>query len=116
FMAPLVNINGNSVNGRKILVVTIKQIKLTSLKHSAIGKNYNKLTSAEQGKLWATYIGNTMSVCVLSYMLNHVQDQEIKKVLENGLGLSRQFVQFITELYTKENYPIPQGFTDEDVH
>lgn len=98
-------------------MVTIKPVKLSSsLKHPASDQTHNKLTSAEQGKLWATYVGNTMSVCVLSYMLNHVEDREIKKVLEHAIGLSRQFVQFIKELYTKENYPIPQGFTEQDVH
>ncbi|WP_134687056.1 DUF3231 family protein [Brevibacillus migulae] len=77
--------------------------------------DHDKLTSAEQGKLWATYVGNTMSDCVLSYMLNHVEDQEIKMVLEKALGLSRQFIQAIKGIYVKENYPIPTGFTKEDV-
>jgi hypothetical protein len=26
-----------------------------------------KLISAEMGKLWATYMGNSMSTCILSY-------------------------------------------------
>lgn len=77
--------------------------------------DHDKLTSAEQGKLWATYVGNTMSVCVLSYMLNHVEDQEIKNVLENALHLSEQFLQSIKEILVQENYPIPTGFTAEDV-
>ncbi|MDR6879496.1 DUF3231 family protein [Bacillus sp. 3255] len=75
-----------------------------------------KLTSAEQGKLWATYTGNTMSICVLSYMLNHVEDLEIRKVLEDGLSLSEQFVQSIKEIFVQENYPIPKGFSEEDVN
>lgn len=75
-----------------------------------------KLTSAEQGKLWATFTGNTMSICVLSYMLNHVEDLEIKKVLEDGLSLSEQFVQSIKGIFIQENYPIPKGFSEEDVN
>ncbi|RTE10914.1 DUF3231 family protein [Paenibacillus whitsoniae] len=75
-----------------------------------------KLTSAEQGKLWATYTGNTMCICVLSYMLNHVEDLEIRKVLEDGLSLSKQFVQSIKEIFVHEDYPIPKGFSEEDVN
>ncbi|MGG1516518.1 DUF3231 family protein [Paenibacillus oryzisoli] len=75
-----------------------------------------KLTSAEQGKLWATYTGNTMCICILSYMLNHVEDLEIRKVLEDALRLSEQFVQSIKEILVHENYPIPQGFSEEDVN
>ncbi|MGO4276869.1 DUF3231 family protein, partial [Paenibacillus sp. TAF58] len=49
-------------------------------------------------------------------MLNHVEDQEVKKVLENGLSLSEQFVQSIKEIFIQENYPIPKGFSEEDVN
>lgn len=75
-----------------------------------------KLNSAEQAKLWATYSGNSMATCVLSYMLHHVEDQEIKKVLEDSLNLAEHFVKRITEIYTRENYPIPYGFKEEDVN
>ncbi|WP_248929571.1 DUF3231 family protein [Paenibacillus hamazuiensis] len=97
---------------------TIKPIKLPSSNQRQNNENqtHEKLTSAEQGKLWATYIGNTMSICVLSHMLNHVEDQEIKKVLENALRLSEQFVQSIKQIFEQENYPIPKGFTEEDVN
>ncbi|MFP3392422.1 DUF3231 family protein [Brevibacillus sp. SIMBA_040] len=77
--------------------------------------NHDKLTSAEQGKLWATHVGNTMSVCVLSYMLNHVEDQEVKNTLEHALQLSKQFLQSLKGIFAKENYPVPVGFTSEDV-
>jgi hypothetical protein len=83
-----------------------------------VGKNEtNKnLTSAEQGKLWATYMGNTMAVCVLSYMRHHVEDKEIQKVVENALSLAEQFVKAVKEIFIRENYPIPKGFTEEDVN
>ncbi len=41
-----------------------------------------KLTSAEMGKLWVTYMGNSMSKRVLSYYFQHVEDQDIKKLLK----------------------------------
>lgn len=78
-------------------------------------QGYKKLNAAEQGKLWATYMGNSMASCVLKHMLQHVEDPEIKKVLEDALGLSEQFVKQIKDIYTQENYPIPVGFTEDDV-
>ncbi|WP_308634079.1 DUF3231 family protein [Paenibacillus silvisoli] len=72
------------------------------------------LTSAEQGKLWATYMGNTMAICVLTHMSEHVEDPLIKEIVTQALSLSHQFVQTIQEIMTKENFPIPIGFTMED--
>ncbi|WP_258000260.1 DUF3231 family protein [Bacillus sp. Marseille-P3661] len=74
------------------------------------------LTSSEMGKLWAIYIGNTMSTCILSYYLRCVEDQDIKKVLENALQLSEKFVKSIKEMFIKEGFPIPAGFSEHDVN
>lgn len=80
-------------------------------------KPFNEtLTSAEMGKLWITYTGNTLAKCILSYFLQHIDDQEIKKVVENALNLSETFVETIKEIFIQENFPIPIGFTDEDVN
>lgn len=91
---------------------TIKPIKVSSYKT----KTDEKLTSAEMGKLWATYMGNTMSVCVLSYYLQHVEDDDIKTLLENALKLSMEFKKRTEEIFEKESFPIPQGFGEEDVN
>lgn len=74
------------------------------------------LTSAEMGKLWTTYTGNTLAKCVLNYYLQHVDDQDIKIVLENALNLSGAFVEKIKNIFIEENFPIPIGFTNEDVN
>jgi hypothetical protein len=90
---------------------TVKPIKISS--HSSVS---DKLTSAEMGKLWATYVGNSMSKCVLRYYLQNVSNEDIKTLLENALALSTEFIQAITDILHKENFPIPIGFTDEDVN
>jgi hypothetical protein len=91
---------------------TIKPFKISSNKSST----NEKLTSAEMGKLWATYMGNSMGKCVLSYFLQHVEDKEIKTLLENALNLSEEFMNMIKEIFVKENFPIPKGFGEEDVN
>ncbi|WP_246629254.1 DUF3231 family protein [Mesobacillus maritimus] len=73
-------------------------------------------TSFEMGKLWATYMGNSMSIQILSYFLEHCEDEDVKHLLENGLALSKDFTQRIKGFFEKENIPIPIGFTKDDVN
>jgi Protein of unknown function (DUF3231) len=75
-----------------------------------------KLISTEMGKLWATYMGNTMSRCVLQYYLQHVEDKDIKKVVEDALNICESFIQTIKKIFKEENFPIPVGFNDTDVN
>lgn len=89
---------------------TIKPINTSSAK-----ADLNEiLTAAEMGKLWATYMGNSMSKCILKYFLQHVEDPDIKILLENALRLSTEFLQTTEEIFKKENFPIPKGFTEEE--
>src|SRR5437764_2899379 len=74
------------------------------------------LSSFEMGKLWATFMGNSMSIQILSYFLQHCEDDDIKMLLENGLALSKDFTQRIEGFFKNENFPIPIGFTNEDVN
>lgn len=74
------------------------------------------LTSAETGKLWATYMGNTMSKCILNYYLKCVEDKYIKRILNNALNLSESFLQTVKNIFIQENFAIPQGFTEDDVN
>lgn len=76
----------------------------------------NPLSSFEMGKLWATYIGNSMSIQILSYFLEHCEDEDIKRLLENGLALSRDFIKRIEGFFNIENFPIPSGFSKDDVN
>jgi hypothetical protein len=74
------------------------------------------LRTFEMGKLWATYMGNSMSIQILSYFLQHCEEENIKLLLENGLALSKDFTQRIEGFFKDENFPIPIGFTKEDVN
>jgi hypothetical protein len=74
-----------------------------------------KLTSAEIGKIWAVHMGNTLSKCVLSYFLQHVNDQEIKSVINDALILTNDLLGRSNELFINEKHPIPIGLTEKDV-
>ncbi len=74
------------------------------------------LTSAEMGKLWATYMGNSMSKCILAYFLKHVDDHDIKALLENASKLCGEFLKTAERLLQEENFPVPDGFDENDVN
>lgn len=75
-----------------------------------------RLTTAEMGTLWTTYINDTMAKCILSYFLNKVEDIEIRPVIELALHLAEQHIEQLTELFDAERFPVPQGFSVEDVN
>ena len=89
---------------------TIKPIKINTDKEL----KSEKLTSAEMGKLWATYMGNSMSIQILSYYLQNVEDTDIEILLKNALNLSKEFLAKITEIFQKESFPLPVGFSSDE--
>jgi len=68
------------------------------------------------GKLWATYVGNTMGKCVLRYFVQHADDQAIKNNVQNALGLCEQYIQDMEGIFNQAEFPIPIGFTNDDVN
>jgi hypothetical protein len=75
-----------------------------------------KLTAAELSYLWTSYLADSMAVCVLKYFLVHIDDKEIKSLTTYALELSQKHVEFIREIFTKEQIQIPQGFTEQDIN
>ncbi|NSL50999.1 DUF3231 family protein [Calidifontibacillus erzurumensis] len=79
-------------------------------------QNKTNLNSAELGKLWASYVGNTLSKGVLSYFSQHVTDETIKTIVQKALKTSDDFINEIRNIFEKEEIPIPIGITDGDVN
>lgn len=92
-------------------------IKLEPMRQSQPkGKLSDKLTSAEVGKLWATYMGNSMVSRILPYFINNVDDRDIRSVLDKALTLAERFRDTIEDIFTREGYPVPRGFDENDVN
>jgi len=73
-----------------------------------------RLTSAELGYLWSAYQGDTMSVCVFTHFLQHIEDSNIKVLLEHAMDLSQQHIEIIRNIFDKEGVKVPQGFIEDD--
>jgi len=79
--------------------------------------NHNaKLTSSEIGLLWGQFQNDTLGICTISYLLNTVEDPNIKSILEYALELSLDHIRVIKEIFSAEQHPIPLGFTEQDVN
>ena len=53
---------------------------------------------------------------IITYYLQHVEDKDIKTLLENGLKLSEEFVKIVEDIFKKESFQIPKAFSEEDVY
>lgn len=74
-----------------------------------------KLTSAEIAALWTQYMNDTAGLCFNTYMLEHLQDSDIRKVFQEAVMLSSRHVNTIKKFLEDEGFPIPIGFTPQDV-
>ncbi|MFP7298388.1 DUF3231 family protein [Neobacillus niacini] len=75
-----------------------------------------RLTASELSYLWTSYLADSMSVCILKFFLVHIDDTDIKALITYALYLSKKHVEFIREIFIKEQIQIPQGFTEQDVN
>ena len=74
-----------------------------------------QLTAAELTDFWKLYQYESLSWCGLTFFLTHVDDEQIRKLLEHGLQLTEKRKKIAVQYLKKANYPIPQGFTEQDV-
>lgn len=78
-------------------------------------EHFTKSTAAELGLIWSQYISDSMSKYIFEYFLSHVQDEEIKDVLQYAYELTDEHLVKLNKFFTQENNPIPIGFTEDDV-
>ncbi|WP_077211947.1 DUF3231 family protein [Bacillus dakarensis] len=76
-----------------------------------------ELTSSEIANLWSQYMNDSISICILSHTIEHTKDEDIKEVLMFANTTAKSHIEKITDLFNKENFPIPKGFSlEEDVN
>lgn len=75
-----------------------------------------ELTSSEVSSLWSAYQADTMIVCMVKHCLAHVKDEQIKEILDYTLSLVEKHRDGVTYIFNTEDYPIPSGFTQDDVN
>ncbi|NQX68643.1 DUF3231 family protein [Paenibacillus alba] len=74
------------------------------------------LTSTEIGNLWMTYQEKTMLARFLEYFLEHVDNQDIEKILKKTYDLTERTIETLKNIFEQEGAVIPLGFTENDVN
>lgn len=75
-----------------------------------------KLTSAEISSLWGIYMNDSAVKCKFGHFLAKAEDQQIKPLIQHALDVTNGNLTTITEIFNKEQYPIPYSFKlNEDV-
>lgn len=75
-----------------------------------------ELTTPEISSLWKTYLQNTSTLCVVKHFIQHVQDSEIKPLLDEQATLLQEFIEKNKNIFNEERFPIPKGFSDNDLN
>jgi hypothetical protein len=74
-----------------------------------------RLSSWEMSQLWLIYQANSSMKCILQYFAAKAQDPEIKALLNDALNIIFLQLSTITRLFNSVGFPVPHGFTDEDI-
>ncbi|WP_408009870.1 DUF3231 family protein [Pseudalkalibacillus sp. A8] len=75
-----------------------------------------RLTSAEMATLWGQYVTETATRCVLQYFSATVENPDIRSIIEAALDATVENIKFLSGLFEMEDFPIPKGFTEDDVN
>lgn len=73
------------------------------------------LSSTEIAGLWATYIFDSLSICLSKHFLQQSNNEDVKPIIKLTLDISQKHIEEIKNIFEKENFPIPKGFSDEDI-
>ncbi|KRG15235.1 hypothetical protein ACA30_08775 [Virgibacillus soli] len=74
------------------------------------------LTSGEIASLWTGYMNDSMSKCILSFMLKYIEDPDIKPVVQYAYDISSNHLEQLVTIFENEQYAIPNGFSEQDVN
>jgi len=74
------------------------------------------LTSAEIASLWSNYMSDSLATCVTGHMLKHIEDPEIKLIVQSAYDIASSHLEQLRTIFNQEAFAIPNGFTEQDVN
>ncbi|MED4202967.1 DUF3231 family protein [Neobacillus mesonae] len=75
-----------------------------------------QLTAAEMSGLWSQYINDSLATCVNRYFLEKVEDEEVRPIVEWVIRTAKENLAIVRAIFQKEDFPIPIGFSEQDVN
>lgn len=79
-------------------------------------QNKERLSAGEISNLWIHYINETMSLCVNRYMLTIIKNMELQNIFKTAIETGNNHIKILKDFFRQENFPIPKGFSEEDVN
>ncbi|MBS4219770.1 DUF3231 family protein [Bacillus sp. FJAT-49711] len=79
-------------------------------------ENKIPLTSSEIASLWTAYMNDSMARYFLEQMLKHIEDAEIKPIVQFAYELSMNNMKQLMTIFQQEQFAPPTGFGANDVH
>ncbi|MDD9269544.1 DUF3231 family protein [Paenibacillus sp. GCM10023248] len=73
------------------------------------------LSSTEIAWLWSVYINESMSICLIKHLQKYNGHKDVEVLLQRTMDLSEKHMEEIKNIFSKENFPIPRGFSENDV-
>ncbi|UOQ84780.1 DUF3231 family protein [Gracilibacillus salinarum] len=73
------------------------------------------LTSGEISSLWMGYMNDSMANSILRFMQKHIEDEDIKTVIQLAYDISANHLDELLAIFEQEHYAKPVGFTSSDV-
>ncbi|WP_404330407.1 DUF3231 family protein [Mesobacillus maritimus] len=70
-----------------------------------------RLTSSEIAQLWAQYMNDSGSICMLTFFLEKAEDEEIKPIIDHALNISKSHIDKLTSIFKEEKQVVPDGFS-----
>ncbi|WLR57349.1 DUF3231 family protein [Mesobacillus subterraneus] len=74
-----------------------------------------KMTSSELANIWMQYMNDSLARCVFRHFLYHIEDEGVQEVVQYALDIAESHLPKCEQFLTKEGYPKPIGFTNQDV-
>src|SRR5690625_4919021 len=78
--------------------------------------NHIELTAAEISSLWTAYQEVTANICGITFFLIHVEDSNIRRLLEKYLEIEKDSKQKIEQIFQQKNHPVPLAFSEKEVN
>ncbi|MBM7610335.1 hypothetical protein JOD29_003615 [Lysinibacillus composti] len=75
-----------------------------------------RLTSSEIAALWTTYMNVSMIKQLIGYLLKHIQDSDIKPLVQTAYETAAKHLEELELIFEKEHFAKPNGFSEEDVN
>ena len=73
------------------------------------------LTSTEIAWLWTTYMNDSASIGILKHFQATNDKEDVKALLDRSITASETHLNVIRNIFAEEKFPVPQGFTAEDI-